>query len=544
MYLTRFIKLKLIALVTLLSASTALAGNCGVRETGAMRLYGSYARDDFQFPFLTDEHQVNIAGCGNEVIGKYLAVTLGPSVNGLDPTKVSGFEFSEELQNDYQDIENNPFGSRDSYQERLKFFLKQRAFVQTCVLTQIHDNGRSPLFQPPKQIGCQVKSIDPKTAVYTGSVCFFRFNRDSSFDISYYFNPDCTKREFLKANHLDPMDVRAGLSFSIADTADGAPRSVTPIATREVRVALEPEDGLLSLSENYGQSALRWPDVVAYDAHMGSLSIDQIGSGSTVQQHLYMSMLVNNKCAQTCNQDFCTSACDRPVPVGASVNLYELKANGKRDYVDGWYTAGIANGRWQGFVPAAPRVYNYAFFQPGKTFRLEADMNYLDDYFRLGKEGFAHFLLELPDRFPGVIGRDPLPRLNPFPSFTSRVPHYPTLDPMSHELEPRYDPMQQFWNHLRAIALFFGESDWPPYVKQYCTSQFEKCLNLFEGKLDLRFWAQFTVGDAEQDAEGNLTGRLSIKDIKFGRDSNILSSYVKTGPFPKLVNVDPSLPFQ
>lgn len=510
----------------------ALAGKCGIEPLGTMRIFGTYERQ-FEMPVLEDEHVIHVGGCGAESYNKYFMIKQGPDVMSLDYR--DGYEHRAEIVDDFMDIENSPIGKRASFEERSAHFKKERDFVQSCVLTQVKELGPGPLIQPPQQIGCKVTKIDQQTVRFTGSICYFKLTPVSSFELTYMMNPECVNRDFIKNKNFGPMDVRGGVGFYVVPTADGNGMG-DPVARRSIRVAIEPSPDLISLDDDYGQDTLRWPNVVAFDPHFGDLVISKEASDS---QMLLLSFLVDNRCKEICKAGMCTSACNRLAPFGAFTNAFEIKPSGKKVYIDSWYTGATLLGQWQGFVPSSPRTYDFDAFASGKKYRVEAKLDRIDDYYKMAEEGLMQFVLDLPDRYPGIIGRDPLPRLNTFPAFSQRIPRFPHMEPLSNDIEQRYDPQVAFWSRLYSISQYMGAGmGWPPYLKKFCNPTYQTCGDVSKGKVHIDIWAEFEIEKFDLQ-----TNKYVLKNLVWGRDSNISSSYKKVGAVPKIKSLE-VLPFQ
>lgn len=521
--------------------STAFAGKCGLDDAApVMRLYGAYARD-FKMPFIKGEHEINVAGCGAWANNQWLTIKTGPQVVGINSQL--GYEIRDTFLDDYSVIKNAPF-ERSSYEDRLAFFLEERKFTQTCVLVEIEEKGPAPLTQPPKQIGCTVEKINSQKAQFTGPICYFKNTPASSFKISYFFNPKCSDKKFLVENKINPHDVRAVSGLLMSANASGD-ADVEDITERQIRLTLEPSPTLLPLASNFGQDTIKWANEVAYDVHMGRVTLseknvydDRVKKFRFDSQMLDMSFLVNNQCKQqVCEDGLCTSLCDRVVPVGASIKVTRKPVGSNRtEFVDQWYSGFVALGRWQGFTPAAIRTYQHKAYKPGMVYRIESDLSFIDNYYRLGVDGFKSFILELPSQFPGIVGRDPLPGLNPFPAFVFRIPPFPNLPGIPGDIDPKYDPMQAFWEQLSANAAFFGQTDWPPYLARYCDQDTGTCQKLYNGQAKNSFWMEFEI-----EKFNDLTNKFDLKNVKWGRNSNVFPSYEREGAFPSCFEYTNSL---
>ena len=447
----------------------------------------------------------NFSGFSQSDSGRWFTITSGPEfINLLGGRSAS---FIGQLVPDKCTVANSPLPIvQNDWDFKQSLYQKQTRQLQACVQVRVHDpSGVTPA---PDQQECQIERVDEREVVASGGVCFFQISPLSNFELKYEIKPQCADSSQFAAVGLEPLDIFAFAGFYVSGDATGRSPTLKPLGSTALRMTIEASDSVVRMSTNMGQGTPRWPVVAHPDVHMGEFEIYQRDDASPAV--LTTRLFARNACME---QD--KTECNFGFPMGMQFNLGEVRADGKIQLIDQWYTGGVVPPFWQGFMPANRELANAAF-RKGQRYRLEADLTWMSMYYKLFRDGFTNFLVSLglwkidPNQplvplrpvatIPGLKGI--LPQ-QPLPNFSPLVPG--GANDMSVEL-----------NRLRGLVV---DLSWPPLYEQLCSE--DACVRALDGQARLKVGIDFTF-------DGIVNGKAQTSALRVWRESSYLSDYVQS----------------
>lgn len=431
---------------------------------------------------------------------KFLLLALGPEV--FDKNYGSGSSFFGSIPDDKCKVENTLLDKAVPFAIKNATFSSQTALLHTCVVTRVINGSGDPLLIPPNQPGCKVESlVSPSEALFSGGYCFVGLGIKPVFYVNYEIREECRSQAFLDLNGITPRDFFAFGAYFIAGDASGQSLDLKPLDSVSLRYTQEPSEKALPLSADFGLSEPRYPARVGVEIDMGSVRVVDLESQGAM---LSGSFHVINRCDNVCQGGKCANPCEFPAAVGSVLTLVD-KSLGQPVHVV--YTGAVAPPMWEGLLPFQTRVPAQLLL-PGRSYILEADVGYLDQYYNIFKQGFSQFLIDVGE-VDGLLqqsGYGALPGLRPLSS-TAALPDMPLFPPLGGLLGGSQVSAGEALESLNRLIKFSG---WPPYYQDLCSGP--KCVNIPKAQNKYKVSAEFTLAefvDGEARIEGLVLSRTS-----------------------------------
>jgi hypothetical protein len=442
--------------------------------------------------------------------GSFLMVSLGVRRPGLN-SDTSDVSFDGKLSDSQCRINNSFSRNPISFLETAGLVRDQHRILRTCTYLQIYDLDGRPLNFKNVSPSCRITTLDNNIVRAEGDYCFFRLQAASRFAISAIVKPECRDPDFLKANHINPQDIEASLNTYVTGDDTGMSSDVTPIGATKVRLYIAPYSNHLNLSDDFGPDVPRFPSDYGAEIHMGGMKI----RGSLGNYVMDMSLQVDNIMQRTCKNGFCTSPADFDIPVVGEVELNEVKAGGKMNYIDGWWHAGLVPARWQGLLRTAQHNLNEVEFKPGRRYSMT--VTFIDPYedFALFRKGMQQLLIDLR----GVQGTAGIDSIQPLSSLGELI-GLPNLENLPTLSSP--DMSAELGRIIETLQRMGQDRQWPYYYDRICDSRRASCIVAGKQKYFLKLTTEFTVDGQDDD---NM--ELRVRDIVVKRDSPKFENYTR-----------------
>ncbi|MCA2961519.1 MAG: hypothetical protein IOD12_14810 [Silvanigrellales bacterium] len=444
--------------------------------------------------------RISISNFRRDEARKFLLLALGPEV--FDKSYGSGSSFFGAIPDDKCKVENTLLGKSLPFDEKSATFAAQTSLLHTCIVTRVINGSGDPLRIPPNQPGCKVEAmVSPTEALFSGGYCFVGVGIESLFYVNYELREECRSQAFLDLNGVTPRDFFAFGGYFIAGDASGQSLDLTPLDSVSLRYTQEPSSAALPLSADFGLSEPRYPVRVGVEIDMGGVRVVDLGSQGTL---LSGSFHVINRCESICASGKCANPCEFPAAVGSILTVVD-KTLGLPVHVV--YTGAVAPAMWEGLLPFQTKV-PAQLLVPGHTYALEADFQYLDQYYGIFKQGFSQFLVDVGDvdNLLQQSGHGTLPGLRPLAS-TASLPDMPLFPPLGGLLGGNQVNVGEALESLNRLVKFSG---WPPYYEELCSGN--SCVNIPKAQNKYKVSAEFSLSefvDSEAKLDNLVLSRVS-----------------------------------
>ncbi len=470
---------------------------------------------------------ISLSKFEREHVRRFFMLATGPE--SADVRYNFGSSFFGELGDNQLRITNAPYSNLQTYEDRAAVYKKQSETLWQCVRYVVKDLGPRGIRLPKDQKGCRFSQPDSETVVASSGLCFFEIDLGSTFTVSYELNPNCLQRDFLEQHKISPTDFFVFSGYYIAEDASGSSMNIDPIAQSRLHLSVEPWNKTIPLSADFGPDFPRWSASFGYDVHAGPIKLFNNSDG---QQLLEVPLLTNNRCPDTCVNNACASICNFSVALGTQSQIARITPSGKLQTLDSWFTGATIPAQWEGFLPAQ-RTFPTPLLKAGERYRISMDLSYPDAYFRLFRDGFKEFALQVDAYAAGsdITGTfQPLPTLSPLRSLDGKLANFPTLTEL-----PRWGSFVRSLSPLEAMKRLLTLGDWPPYYEKACLAG--KCGAASTKETALTLQVDFTVFDS-QDGQPATLGNFVVR-----RYSKLGTSYETS--VEKLPDVEfvPASPF-
>lgn len=442
-----------------------------------------------------------VAGFAKEDFGRWFTLANGPEFVNLFGGHSAAF--TGQLIPDNCKVKDDVFAlDLKTWDQKQTNYQLQTKQLNRCLQLRVKDlSGIAPAEVHP---ACEVEKINQFEVIARGGLCYFKVNPNSAFSVTYETNPECTDPNNFSRLELNPLDIFAYSGFYLSGDASGRSTYLKPLGSSSLRFSIEAPPSDVNLSVDMGEGNPRWPVQAFPDVHMGEVQIESKGDESRIVPRVFFR---NN-----CNEEG-SLACQYAIPIGVQYTLKELVGEKTRT-LDQWYTGGVSPAFWEGFFPTQRDISNFRF-EPGRRYRVEADLTYLSLYHRLFKEGFKSFLIQ-----NGLWTIDPNAPLLPIRPI-SRMPGLDSLTSMSQL--PLVSPLNpaggnDFQLELNQLRALLRGVDWPPFYEEMCGER--GCAKANSGKAQLKVGVEFTLTGFEN-------GVGKSKDYRVWRESSYASEYNK-----------------
>ena len=295
-----------------------------------------------------------VSSCGQAVKErKSLIVALAP-VEYEVSSKKSSANYIHEIRPDSCKIENSPFDETPSFQEKLERNKQKLKFINKCVAITITHGGTKPISFMPSQKDCKIEKVNNNVIKALGGKCVFNIFKDSSFKINYNIRKECLDPTYLENEKIDIKEyILKALVFTATDPFKSTIKKKY-VGNKIIRFHMEPMSKMGPLSFNYDINVPRFfRNYYQPDIHLGGMTLTQTIRGP----QLALPILVDNRCKKRCSGSLCTSPCDYTQPVVASFELFEVEQNGKKVFIDSWYSGGAAPDNFHGILFTRKRLF-------------------------------------------------------------------------------------------------------------------------------------------------------------------------------------------
>ncbi len=403
---------------------------------------------------------VSINGFERQDIRRFFMLATGPEIADLRYN--FGSSFFGDLGDNRLRIIDAPYTNLQTAEERSVNYKKQSETLWQCVRYVVQDTGPQGIKPAPNQKGCSVSRMDSETVTAHGGLCYFEIGLESNFRVSYELNKDCVQKKYLEDNQIDPGDFFVFSGYYTAGDASGSSLDLNPISQSRLHLSVEPWNRTLPLSADFGRDYPRWPSAIHQDLHIGALKVFNSSDG---KQLLEVPLLANNRCPATCVNGSCASLCNFSGAIGGQSQIAQILPNGKLQTLDSWFSGNLVPAQWEGMLPAQ-HVVDFAMIKKGGRYRITTDLTYTEAYFRLFRDGFQSFKLQLED-FAGGMDQtgtiQSLPTLSPLNQVDGIPGAFPTLAQF-----PGYGRLLPTLTPLEALQKLLLIPDWPPYYESSC----------------------------------------------------------------------------
>lgn len=451
---------------------------------------------------------------------KSLMIGFGPIKYGLMSDDLS-LEYTSDIGKEECKIENSTFPV-NSEETKKNLLLKHRKFLDICVERRVKHRSRYPLRFKDTQKECNIKRIGKQEAILSGNVCFFNIFPDSEFFFTHKIKQECTSEEFLAKNGLHAMSMSAIATINIVGNQSGETDDFELLDSKVVNFQVDPSKEKMSISDDWGLDIPQHPDVYKVDnLHIGKPVITALGEEDST---INLPFVVDRKCKRVCKNGKCESnSCDFSQPISGEVVLYQLGKNGKKEYLDSWFTGGIAPSNWQGFINNGTRNLNKISFKKGSRFLIDVMFKDPKFDFQMFNRDASPLIQLMPGlnsvNFAKAIGSG-LPELDP----VTGMPDFKEFGVFG-DIGTNND-----FNLNGKLPKLSKQSYWPPFYSKICHGKYEENCAKPSNKNFAKFQVYFTSGGTSED-----TDEYILKDIRYVRNSEILENLnMKDFKFPKI----------
>lgn len=453
----------------------------------------------------------------NESAGQYLMLSKGVYM----PTQVSDvadiFLDGDIPTPNLCRIENPIFSKGVDFDQKKSLILRQQNFLKQCTFISVAELNGRPLRYKNQQKNCKVTNQGASMVQLDGDYCFLNINPSYTLAVTLGIKPECANKETMKRLGLEFGDIEAALNTYVTGDDTGLSTQVDPIGSSRYRYTFEAPETMLKLSEDMGPEAPRFPDTYNVEVNMGDLQFMPSGE-ERLDLGLYLSIDNFNK--SVCKDGLCVNPSNYNIPVAAEIEVHRIEKSGKKTYIDGWATGGIAQGHWQGLMRFPQQTMDGANFKKGENYQVVVTMidPFEDFYIFLNRA--EQLLIDLKSMH-GVAGLDSIESINSL----HLLPHIPSMlglpNITSTDINGDLSSSLAWFKQLGATRL------WPTFYGNLCDPSHGQCYQASKQKFWNRFTTTFTVGDLD---EGGFFKLENIRLVKESPNKVIMDRKLKTLP--------------
>jgi hypothetical protein len=434
---------------------------------------------------------ISINSCQNSAsTKKYIMIASGPEiVESSDQAR--GVNFNKVFVESRCLIKNSPLISSQSVEDQKNEFQIKWTYLNECLQYQITETGDKPLSYPADQEGCQIVSLNSKSALFGGGFCFFKPNYDSNYKIEVKINKTCESIAGYKNKKINLQELSGGLSFYLSSQYKGDLFDLDAIESLNLHLSTNPIKPLIKPSDDFGIIRPVFPaNYIINDIHLGKIELNKVLTNFI---RLKTPFIISNICNTQEVDGLKSSLCDYTTPVSAEIILKDEN----KEEISRWYDGGISPPQWQGIINGDGLLLRDDQILPDHKYQLE--FIFSDPYF-----DFASLKKQFHSRFP-KIGLPSSGSRNDLPDL-SKTPEEITIDPLGEN--------SSINEARKKLSEQFNSTMFPPMYESICTGESLKCKKISSNYIT--FTARFTVNK-----------NYAIENLNIRRDSNILSSYQK-----------------
>jgi len=434
---------------------------------------------------------ISINSCQNSsATKKYLMIASGPEIVEQND-QVRGVNFNKVFVESKCSIKYSPLISKQTAENQKKEFQKKWKYLNECLQYQITENGNRTLSFPEDQEGCQVVSINTKSALFSGGFCFFKPSSDSNYKIEVKINKNCEKLAGYKNKNINLQELNGGLSFYLSSQYKGDLYDLDAIESSNLHLSTNPVEPLIKPSDDFGITRPVYPaNYMLNDIHLGKIEINKVLANFI---RLKTPLILSNICIDQEFEGLKSSACDYSYPISAEIILKDEKG----DTIANWYDGGVSPPQWEGIINGDGVLLRDDQLIIGHQYQI--DVIFSDPYF-----DFSIYKKQFQSRFPKIRIpsldiKDDLPDL-------SKIPDQSTIEILSDN--------KSINEARKKLSELFNSSLFPPIYDSICTRENPTCQKITTNYLS--FKANFKVSK-----------NYEIENLIVKRESNILPSYQK-----------------
>ncbi len=477
-------------------------------ETGVQRIFieGNIRA---QRPSLVDRCQASA--------GRFLMLTLALRSTKIN-SDVRDKSHDGQLVDDGCRLRDAPLAADPGFEARKSFFGEQFRTLRACTRVQVTELNGRPLVYPEDQKTCRVKRLGPDKIELEGDLCFLEILPYYNLAVATAQVEGCARRETLRAGGLHPKDIDASLDVYVAADASGLSTDLDQIGSTRVRYSLLPGSDLLSLSDDLGTEAPRWPSVYTTELHQGPISLRPLGEGRT---QLNLGLIGANEMATRCQAGLCTSPADFFQTVAGEVEFAEILPSGKREFLDTWSYGNSIAPRWRGVLRGHTHILEGLDLRPGRRYEVSVDVIDPTEDYQIFLSGVQQMLIDLKSVL-GTAGLDVIAPLNVISDLVplQAIAALPQLSGGDIETELQ-KAIERLYN-------FTPPQHWPPYYESVCEASSGRCRVTGKDKSLLKLTTSFRVRGVGDD------GTYQLDDFRMQRASKYFRTYDRRGALPSV----------
>lgn len=467
---------------------------------------------------------VVISNC-RAAAGKVLGLSLGLRFPYL-VSDAADISVDGSLRADSCKIQDNPFSSEQSFQERRDHFDNQFRLLRQCAYLELtHLDGKPIQFNPSQQ-HCKLTKLPDGKVKAEGDFCYVRVNPDLRLVVGIALREECKDPSFLAEAGLRPADLDAMLQAFVVDD-DTSLVTQNLIGSAKVRVLVTPNSKEIPVVTDFGPDLPYFPSTFSADIHMGPMTIQEGSQGDDKRTFFDLGLLVDTRAWRSCKDKSCVGAGDYQQPMAGEIEFAEITAKG-REVLDSWYGGSISDpfvkSQWQGIFRFSRKSSEGVEVHIGKTYEIKIDFyNPYDDYLMLIK-GFEQMLVDLT-LLNGTPGFDIIQPINSLRSLLG-LPEVPSLPSMGKvDIDVELEKVRQ------AIEKLGNSMVYPPFYTTLCNLAGDRCRSTNESAKYLTLITRFKVTGVNPG-----DGSYTLSDVSMRRESPLLGSYSKPlAQVPRLV---------
>ncbi|MBV2167381.1 MAG: hypothetical protein KUL82_01630 [Bdellovibrio sp.] len=419
-----------------------------------------------------------------ESAGKFLMLSKGVFMPGL-VSDVADISLDGEIPNDKVcRIENPIFSKPLDHNQKKSLVKRQHQFLKECTFITVAEMSGRPLRYNAFQPFCKVTNMGASMVQMEGDYCFLQINPSYNLAISMGLKSQCANLEKMRELGLEFGDIEASLNSYVTGDDTGMSTEVDPIGSSRYRFTLQAPKNFIPLSDDLGMEAPRFPATYEAEMNIGELRFRPSGS-ERVDLDMYLS--VDNMNAPFCKEGLCAGASTYNIPVAAEIEIYRIDASGKKSFVDGWTTGGIAQGNWKGLLRLPQHTIDGEGFKAGDNYKVIVTMYDPFEDFYIFLSQAEQFLIDLKGA-NGVAGLDSIPSLQALTNLTGLPSLMGLPDISSGDINSDLEMSLSYFKKLGATRL------WPTYYSKICDPSHGSCLVPGKQKFWNRFTANFQIG--------------------------------------------------
>ncbi|PIS12024.1 MAG: hypothetical protein COT73_00770 [Bdellovibrio sp. CG10_big_fil_rev_8_21_14_0_10_47_8] len=442
--------------------------------------------------------------------GKTLAFGLGLKQPYLS-SDTSDVSFDGLLRPEVCQIKNSPVANPQSFDEKLIQFKDQFKILRSCTYMELTHLDDKKIQFTPDQNYCHMHATPSGKVIAEGDFCYVRISSDLRIAISILLKDECLDPAFLKAHDISPRDLDALLqAFVVNDETSTTTENM--IGSTKVRLSLMPNSHVLEVNQDLGPESALFPTTFSTDIHQGPIIIRDGSFGDDKKTFFDISLFLDTRSARKCRDGICVGPGDYQTPMAGEVEIYEVLASGKRQFLDSWYAGNPANpfakAQWQGLFRLNQKVSEGLEIMDGKTYEVQFNFySPYDDYLMLIK-GYQQILIDLT-LMNGTAGKDFIQPLNSLSGLLG-LPQIPVLPQLgSTEIEEQLEKVRQLMQKLGQDQTF------PPFYSQVCNSLLTQCQSMNATSKYLTLTTRFTTAGLNDDRSMKLTKIITKREARF-----------------------------